>query len=68
MANKTAPDKWVAANGVDWEDPKTGAKRRAESGEPYDGPVLDWLIEQNEIVPAPAGSSQPGTENDGSSA
>lgn len=57
-------NKWIAAIGGHYIDPKSGGNVRFEAGEPYFGPNPEKLAAQGIVVPAPAGSSQPGKESE----
>jgi len=64
MPPKASVDSYVVNRPFDRVDPITKENRRYECLEPYDGDDIEQYLEWQLIVPAPAGSSQPG--NDGS--
>lgn len=53
---------------VAFHEVENGVDTRFEPGEPYTGRHAAARLKQELIVPAPAGSSQPGSEEEGASA
>jgi len=66
MASRSATA-WVAAEELSYIDPKTGRNVPVGKGEIYNGPNPEKYHNEGLVVPAPAGSSQPGNQDDGSS-
>jgi hypothetical protein len=62
MASKSSPKtEYVCRFGLNYPGPD-GPLHRSEEGDPYLGDNAEELLEQGLIVPASAGSSQPGDE------